>query len=220
MEEHEKKVLDALTSHERRELQRKQREESREQRETVQEQKARKKNYFWIAVTIIILIAFAIGVGWLYTSKPETYTDREIHWHTYIDLTICGEHIDLPCPAQTSGQVHGKNFCGEHILHHHFDNTIHIEGLIQKKEDIALGKFFDAVGIPFDKDKILDKKNGDLCPDGRPGMLKMYVNDQPRNDFRDYIPFATEDARKQVIKLVFEPEGAEPVTSNTTNSSS
>ena len=92
-------------------------------------------------------------------------------------------------------------------MHTHDDNTLHIEGLIQKKEDIVLGLFFDVIEVPFDKDRIMDVKNGDLC-DGKPGVLKMYVNDQPRTDFRDYVPVAVEDARKQVIKLVFEPEAS------------
>ncbi len=203
--EGEKEVINALSAHDKREHQKKQREEAKEEKESEKELKQRNKNYFWIIVTIIGIIAFAGIVGWLYSGKKEMYTDREIHWHATIDLTICGEHVDMPCNVVSEGTVHGKNFCGEHIMHHHYDNVIHIEGVIEKKEDIALGKFFDIVGIPFDKDKILDKKNGDLCGD-KPGMLKMYVNGQPRTDFRDFIPSAVEDARKQIVKLVFEPE--------------
>ncbi len=210
MDEAEKEVLNALTSHQKREQQRKAREEAHEQKETEKETKERKKSYMWIAITILVLIAFAAGVGWLYTHKTETYTDREVHWHALVDITICGEHKDLPEVEE------GEEFKGIHLLHTHDDNVMHIEGLVQKKEDIALGKFFDVMNIPFDKDKIMDKKNGDLCPDGRPGVLKMYVNGQPRTDFRDYIPFATADPQKQVVRLVFEPEE----TGNTANSSS
>ncbi len=213
MDEAEKQVLGALTSHQKREQQKKEREEAKEHKETEKEMKERKKNYLWISITILVLIAFAIGVGWLYTHRTETYTDREVHWHASVDVTICGEHKDLPCGKETPGQVHGEKFCGIHEMHHHYDNVIHIEGLIQKKEDIALGRFFDIIGVPFDKDKIMDKKNGDLC-DGKPGKLKMYVNGQPRNDFRDYISFATADPRKQVIRLVFEPEDAGDVTNS------
>jgi hypothetical protein len=228
-----KEILNALTSHEKREQQRKAKEEAREEKETAQAEKAKKKNYFWIAATLIAIVAFASVVVWLYTHKEETYTDREVHWHAYFDITLCGKKVDLPCNNEGKGIVHGEKFCGEHALHHHYDNTLHIEGLIRKKEDIALGKFFDIIGVPFDKDRIMDKKNGDLC-DGKPGVLKMYVNDQPRTDFRDYVPFAVQDARKQIVKLVFEPEGGmqaenetapeiiaenETITANTTNSS-
>jgi hypothetical protein len=214
-----KEVLDALTGHEKREQVRKAKEEAHHQKDAAQEAKEAKKNYFWIAVTVIVLVAFASAVVWLYTHKEETYTDREVHWHAYFDITLCGQKVDLPCGKETPGIVHGKDFCGEHILHHHFDNTAHIEGLIQKKEDIALGKFFDKISVPFDKDRIMDKKNGDLC-DGKPGVLKMYVNDQPRTDFRDFVPFAVQDARKQIVKLVFEPEGGMAPAGNMTNQSS
>ncbi len=210
-----KEVLNALSGHEKREQARKAKEEAREEKETAQQEKEKKKSYFWIAVTVIALAVFASVIVWLYTHKEETYTDREVHWHAYFDITLCGKKVDLPCNVETPGIVHGEKFCGEHILHHHYDNTAHIEGLIRKKEDIALGKFFDKIGVPFDKDRIMDKKNGDLC-DGKPGVLKMYVNGQPRTDFRDYVPFAVQDARKQVIKLVFEPEGGLAAAGNVT----
>ncbi|MEM3154573.1 MAG: hypothetical protein QW165_03360 [Candidatus Woesearchaeota archaeon] len=218
MDEASKGVIDALSSHERREQAKRERELAREHKEAFQQEKARKKQNFWIIVALLVIVAFAAGIWWLYTHKPETYTDREVHWHAYIDINICGEKVELPCNVETPGIVHGGKFCGEHLLHHHYDNILHIEGLIRKKEDIALGRFFDLIGVPFSAEKILDKQNGDLCPDGRPGKWKMYVNEQPRTDFRDYVPFAVADARKQVIKLVFEPEGG--MTADNTNKSS
>ena len=196
-----------LTSHQKREREHQAREETRKKHEEALELKQRRKNYVWIIITVIVLIAFAIGVGWLMTHKKETYTPGPVHWHVLLDIEICGEKHDIR-GGKASGNMAGSDqmMYGPHLLHHHNDNTIHIEGQIIKKEDIALGKFFDGIDIPFDKDKVMDKKNGDLCPDGKPGVLKMYVNGQPRNDFRDYIPFATQDARKQVVKLVFGPE--------------
>ncbi len=216
MEEAEKEILNALSGHERREQIRKAKEDARQEKDVQQEAKEQRKQYFWIAFTLVILVAFAVAIWYFYTHRQETYTDREVHWHAYVDMSICGEHKDLP-KSEGGDTVHGKQFKGIHLLHTHDDNIIHIEGLIQKKEDIALGRFFDVIEMPFDKDKIMDKKNGDLCPDGRPGILKMYVNDQPRTDFRDYVPFAAQDARKQIIKLVFEPEGG---MQNKTNQSS
>jgi hypothetical protein len=220
-----KEVLDALTGHEKREQARKAKEEAHHQKDAAQESREAKKSYFWTSIVIIILIAFAGGIWWLYTHKPEVYTAGSIHWHAFLDINICGEKRDVR-GGEMTGTMAESAMYGPHLLHHHNDNTIHIEGQVIKKEDIQLGKFFDGIDIPFDKDKIMDKKNGDLCPDGRPGVLKMYVNDQPRTDFREYVPFAVSDARKQVIKLVFEPEGGmgpvENVTviANITNQSS
>ena len=195
--EGEKDVLTALSSHGKRE----------KKPEPVQEIKEG-QSYFWLFVSLVFIVMFSIGIMWLYTHRGKTYTAGEVHWHAYIDLNICGEKKDLPCLTETSGTVHGEEFCGTPMLHHHYDNIMHIEGRIKNKEDIALGKFFDAINVTFDKDKILDKKNGDLCPDGKPGKLKMYVNGQPRNDFRDYIPLAVQDDKKQVIKLAFETENS------------
>jgi len=192
------------TSHEKREQRRLEREQAEKQKEQAIELKQRKKNYISIGITVLIIVAFAVGIWYLMTNKEEMYTDSEIHWHALVDITVCGQHKDLP-KAESGDTVHGKSYRGIHLIHTHDDNIIHIEGVIQKKEDIALGRFFDVIEVPFDKDKIMDVKNGDLC-DGKPGTLKMYVNGQPRQDFRDYVPFATEDARKQVIKLVFESE--------------
>ncbi len=214
--EGEKEVIAALSSHGKREQEKHAREETQKQKESEQELKARRKNYLWIGITIIVLVAFAIGVGYLYLNKPETYTQGEVHWHAFLDITLCGQHKDLPL-AEEGDKVHGKNYRGIHLLHTHDDNTIHIEGVVQKKEDIALGLFFDAIGVTFDKDKLFEYKNGDLCPDGKQGMLKMYVNDQPRTDFRDYVPFAVQDARKQIIKLVFESEGMAVTEENQTS---
>ena len=189
----EKEVLGALTS-----FGKKSPEPKKEP-----EPKVKEGGYFWLAFALIFLVVCSTGIMWL-AQRGKTYSRGEVHWHAYIDLNICGQKVDLPCP-ETSGIVHGEEYCGTPMLHHHRDNTLHIEGRIKKKEDIALGKFFDAINETFDKDKILDKKNGDLCPDGRPGLVKMYVNGQPRTDFRDYIPFASQDERKQIINITFEP---------------
>jgi len=196
MDKGSKEVLDALTGHQRREIRKKEKDESTKQKEESEKKSERKKSVFNLVLIVAVLVAFAAGMGWLLTNKEETYTDRDVHWHTLLDINICGEQRNLP---------HAKSEGPHGVLHTHDDNTIHVEGRIMKEEDIALGKFFDLMDVPFDKDKIMDVENGDLC-DGKPGVLKMYVNDQPRDDFRDYIPFATTDSRKQVIKFVFASE--------------
>ena len=204
MDEEEKDLVRALSSHDKREHKRRERDNAGAQRDVESASKEKKSQYLWIGLTLIGLVAVAFGLGYLINNKPQMYTDREVHWHALVDISICGVHRDLPL-AESSDTVHGKTYRGIPLLHTHDDNIIHIEGLIQKKEDIALGRFFDAIEIPFDKDKLMDVKNGDVC-DGKPGKLKMFVNDQPRTDFRDYILASTQDARQQVIKLVFEAE--------------
>ncbi len=203
MDEGEKSVLGALSGHDKQQLKRQQREEHQQEKETAEEKAQQSKNYFWIAGTLIILVTFAGAIYYFSTNEEATYTDRQVHWHVLLDLSLCGKHVEVPCNVVTPGIVHGKDFCGEPIFHHHNDNTIHMEGLIQKKEDIALGRFFDVIGVPFSNTTLMNYTNGDLCGNTT-GTLKMYVNDQPRTDFRDYIPFATPDGSQQVVKLVFD----------------
>ena len=129
-------------------------------------------------------------------SAQTTYTAGPVHWHAAVDVQICGQHRDLP--KDPSGES------GIPLLHQHNDNIIHIEGRVLAKEDIAIGKFFDAINVPFDQDKIMDKNNGDECAPGKPGAVKMFVNDQPSNEFRNYIPIATENAQEDRIRISFE----------------
>ena len=192
------------TSHDKREQARLEREHSQHKRDSEQSAREARKSTITLGLVLLLFVVVAAGIIYALQHKPAMYVDREIHWHVNIELNICGIPKDLPCESKGSGIVHGKEFCGETLMHHHFDGTLHIEGVIPKKEDIMLGRFFDKIGVPFDKDKLLDKKNGDLC-DGKAGIVKMYVNDIPSTAFRDYVPAATPDGRNQRIRLVFEP---------------
>lgn len=191
-------------SHEKREQARLEREHAQLQRESEQAAREARKSTITLVLVLILFVAVAAGIIYALQNKPTMYVDREVHWHSNIEFNICGVPKEIPCDAKGSGVVHGKEFCGETLMHHHFDGTLHIEGVIPKKEDIMLGRFFDKIGVPFDKDKLLDKKNGDLC-DGVPGVVKMYVNGIESSAFRDYVPAATTDGRNQRVKIVFEP---------------
>ncbi len=203
------------TSHDKREQARLEREHAQLTRESEQSVREARKSMITLVLVLALFVAVAAGIIYALQNKPTMYVDREVHWHANIDMRICGVPQELPCDAKGSGVVHGKEFCGETLMHHHFDGTLHIEGVIPQKEDIALGRFFDKIGVSFDKDKLLNMTNGDLC-NGAPGVVKMYVNDIESTTFRDYIPAATTDGRNQRIRLVFEPtEGM--TASNSTN---
>ena len=193
------------SSHSKQEQRKQEREALHAQKEEAQAARQQRKNNIWIGIILLILVTFAIGVGWLFTHKPEMYTSGDVHWHALIDITICGEHRDLPTAEESAKLAHGQPYLGSSLMHSHDDNTIHIEGLVRKKEDITLGKFFDSIEMPFGEAQILDYKNNDRCPNGKPGIWQMYVNDKPRDDFRDYVIASTSPAGKQVIKFVFAP---------------
>lgn len=61
-------------------------------------------------------------------------------------------------------------------MHLHDGPTIHIEGLVRKKEDIMLGKFMEMIGMRFTNTTLLERTNGELCPDGTRGTVTLLVN--------------------------------------------
>lgn len=192
------------TSHDKREQARLEREHAQLEREAEQNAREARKSMITLVLVLILFVAVAAGIIYALQNKPAMYVDRDVHWHANIELNVCGVPKELPCDTKGSGVVHGKEFCGETLMHHHFDGTLHIEGVIPTKEDIMLGRFFDKIGIPFAADKLLNMTNGDLC-NGVPGVVKMYVNDIASTAFRDYVPAGTPDGRNQRVRLVFEP---------------
>ena len=160
------------------------------------------KGKITLAIIFVIIIGAAIM---LFQSLPQLPLGKPVHAHALVDITICGEHKDIP-KANSTAIAHEKKFLGLPYLHTHDDNIIHIEGTIQTRNQVSLGAFFDAINVPFDKDKIMNVQTGDLC-NGKPGKLFLYVNNKKNTAFRNYIPFNTADPMQQVISIVFEPEG-------------
>ena len=194
-----------ITRHERRRL------EKLERASEVQKQQTRGRFHavHVIGLVLIVGVVGAIVYGVRHSgdgaSQPQseqaTYTDAPIHWHGAFEVDLCGKKQDF---SSYGGSDH---HAGLPLLHTHGDGVIHIEGRIIQKEDIALGRFFDSINIPFDHDKIMDKKNGDVCPggaSGKPGSVKMFVNGTPNNEFRDFVGNYTPDAKDNVIRIVFE----------------
>ena len=109
-----------------------------------------------------------------------------MHWHADFEIFACGEKItNLPKP------VFPANYVGTSTLHHHDDFRLHVEGLVIKKEDVSLRSFFHVIGGSLSKDELripleggtfANYKNGDLCPDGKAGELKLYKRNWATND--------------------------------------
>jgi hypothetical protein len=193
--------MDKPSPHEFQEMKRKQREE--EQRVLDQQRNrnnARKKMIKYVIIALVLIgAAYGLSLVW-----QPSYSKGEVHWHALVEITICGEKRDLPRSDGTE-TVHGKHFRGIPLLHTHDDNTIHIEGVVRKKEEIALGRFFDVIGVPFSSTEIMDKKEGDVCPgSSTPGKVTMTINGVPNTEFMDYVPKPIEDARAQMIGIRFE----------------
>lgn len=158
-----------------------------------------------VLIGVIGAIVYGIKKAPATTALP-TYTATPVHWHANFEVELCGKKQDF------SSYGSGTTRAGSPLFHTHGDGVIHIEGRIIAKKDIALGKFFDYINVPFDRDQIMDKKNGDECPargsspgaPGKPGTVKMLVNGQPNQEFRDYVGQYTPDAKDHVIRIVFD----------------
>lgn len=174
--------MDELSEHEQREQAKAEREQQKEELQRAQQsQRQRQKLVKQTAIALIILAVIVYAIFSLRTPPP--YVSREVHWHATVEIELCGKSTDLPRIG--AGQHHK----GLPLLHTHDDNTIHVEGgPIQNAEDVSLGAFMDAIGVDFDKDKIMSYKTGDKCSNSTtPGTLKMYINGKETDKFRNYI---------------------------------
>ncbi len=181
----EAKPEEKLSKHELKKLKRQQRDEQRNLEREKYFKEQRKKNIFkysLIFISLIIIIYF----GFKFFSNIEIekpYSNGQVHWHAALNIEACGDKVDLP-KADPITSLHGQPFLGTPLLHTHDDAKIHIEGVVNKAEDITLGRFFDVIKVDFSNDKIMDHKNGDLCND-KPGELKISINGienlDPRN---------------------------------------
>jgi hypothetical protein len=120
------------------------------------------------------------------------------HIHTYVPIEICGKELRLPIEK---GSLTGPHTHEEkNIIHWHdrlpYDNAAK---KLKETDPLKLGVFFDAIEIPFDLERIDDHQNGNLCEDGQPGFLKMFVNGTERGVQRDYVW-----SDKDVIFIVFD----------------
>ena len=127
---------------------------------------------------IILILAVGLLLFWFINTARnyETpFTEGQIHWHANIQLSACGKNVPLPRPVSGTS-VHGSSFIGTPLMHLHDGPTIHVEGLIRKEEEIFLGNFMKVINLNFNNDQFLEYKNGDLCPNGEPGKVKLLVN--------------------------------------------
>src|SRR3989344_2941022 len=143
-----------------------------------------------------LIIVAVIGLGTLYLAFYTIYTNvtsqtrGPVHWHADFEILVCGEKIELPVSKGVSNKV------GTPLFHHHNDYRIHIEGVVENLSDVDLGAFFetiggkftqDSLGVPKDDGSMESWRNGDLCPDGHPGTLKLFVNGRQNADISEYV---------------------------------
>ena len=100
------------------------------------------------------------------------------HIHTWVRINVCGKEISLSKLVGPLSGIHTHT--EENILHWHDRLTVDPETRELLPTDILrIGFGLQSLSIPFTTDGILEEKNGDLCPDGKEGTLKFFVNGKP-----------------------------------------
>jgi len=145
----------------------------------------KKKNWktaiIWSLIVLVLAgLAYSLRVAlqtgpWIITCPTEGTCFATAHIHAYVPIWLCGEDYRLPIEV---GRLDGPHTHEEkNIIHWH--DKLPYDAVNQKLMETApltLGVFFDAMQIHFDQDGIADKRNGDACPDGTTGTLKVFVN--------------------------------------------
>ncbi len=135
------------------------------------------------------------------------------HIHAEVNIDLCGD-TSYRFPVE-KGALDGPHTHEERNLIH-FHERLRIDENSKEILDtqlLTLGAFFDAMEVPFDNGKVLDKTNGQTC-DNQLSTVKMFVNkDWNRNSlgkpvasFRDY---AWEDG--DVITVIFDERPSEAI---------
>ena len=148
----------------------------------------------------IVLLAGAAGLGYsLYITIKSGAVDAGVvscpsagqciwtaHIHAYLPISICGEDYRLPIEI---GALTGPHTHEEKNIAHWHDKLPYDKKTkeIMDAAPLTLGAFFDAIEVPFNSDRIANKKNSDLCPDGSKGITKVLVNGTIVENPREYI---------------------------------
>ncbi|MFQ5989138.1 MAG: hypothetical protein ACE5K9_04395 [Candidatus Methylomirabilales bacterium] len=128
-----------------------------------------------VGLTALVLVLILIG------SRPQLPSVGD-HWHARYEIIVCGERF--PFLPYTQGEIHT-----------HGDGQLHIHPKVETEAgaNSNLGRFFANAGLYFDREMLRlpggeTVKNGDRCPDGRPGRLRLVVNGSENTSLDKYVP--------------------------------
>jgi len=148
-------------------------------------------------ITGIVLGGIFIGLGYsvayFYQAGGEAgyvVCDEEgvceiaVHWHSELELSVCGEHFLLPKEAGDLDEQHTHK--EPNRLHFHSLTKATEDGELLEPERLRAGGLFEQLDMKFNSECFRDKCNGDLC-NGQPGSVKMYVNGASSTEFDKYV---------------------------------
>jgi hypothetical protein len=129
---------------------------------------------------------FRAGNTTLKPTFPISITDHEeiesnelaVHWHSHINITLCGTPYLLPPEAGDLNKQHTHGETGK----------LHLHAMVTPDtmdEQLMLGNLFSQLNITFNNTCFEQYCNNDLC-NGKPGMLSMIVNGEENAQFNTY----------------------------------
>lgn len=138
------------------------------------------KKALYLSLVIPILVASIFLIGSTIFVNVVSITKGPVHWHADYEVWACGEKLDLVDPEGLQNRI------GTAVLHEHGDDRIHVEGVVHRLEDVDLGSYLETIGAQLHDTHLAYPTteglriyaNGDACPDGRGGVLKVYANGQ------------------------------------------
>lgn len=138
-----------------------------------------RERLFWIGLAVIGAGVFIALIVMASAKEPPGRSD---HWHARYAVIVCG--VPRPQFPFTQGGIHTH---GDGVIHSHPHNRS------EMGRNANLGRFFASAGVVFARDRIefpdgTRYRNGDRCPDGNAGMLRLLVNGKPSDAFDRYVP--------------------------------
>ena len=133
------------------------------------------------------IVILALGALFLLPACSDSGAQVGDHWHASITVEICGQGVEVP---PSSGGIHS-----------HGDGSIHIHPNHPSSAGTNANLGLFAAGL---QDMLLEPEriqppggpvleNGDPCPDGTPGQVRVFANGKDITEtFRSYVP-ADED---------------------------
>lgn len=131
----------------------------------VRNQSALLKKVLFFALLLSIAAPTLYFVGSTLYINTMSDTKGPVHWHADFQIYACGIPVKLAGPTSKL-----SNKVGTPVFHHHDDNRIHIEGVVNK-ENVELANFFETIGGELTEtsfnmptlDGARELRNGDLC---------------------------------------------------------
>jgi hypothetical protein len=149
------------------------------------------------AITVAVIAAFGVMLAVL--SRQPRGPGVGDHWHAPYTIQVCGK--PLPPLRPSPGDVHTH---GDGIIH------IHPASAASSGRRASLGAFFRGTQVRISATSITvpgeTYTNGQRCPDGKVGTLKVLVQSKGRGPFnpvRDFLSYVPAD--REVIRIVFGP---------------